>query len=310
MIEKSGIGSDSSVSNKRLFCKSAGNFLFNRFPVSEIMSERHDFDFDGDSVPKAYDSILVPVLFEAWAEMLLQRLPPQPDWSILDLATGTGIVAQKLAEKLGRTCSIIGTDVALEMLATARLRCQNVSDIVSFIESPASPLEFADNSIDAIYCQQGFQFFPDKRSAAQEMYRVLRTGGKVAVSTWSPLEQCVFFGLIDKALRRCQLDEIAETLSIPFNLMPEDQLHGHFAAAGFHSITLEKCEKNLVFSRGVEQAYETVHATPLAPKLRALPEEKLSQFREVMLSEFATVTTNGVTNGKMTALVLTAEKVS
>ena len=282
----------------------------NRFPVSENMSERHDFDFDGESVSEAYDSILVPVLFEPWAEMLLQRLPPQPGWSVLDLATGTGIVAHKLAEKLGRTGSIIGTDVAPGMLATARLRCQKVSETVSFIESPASPLEFAENSIDAIYCQQGFQFFPDKRSAAKEMFRVVRSGGKVAVSTWCPLDQCVFFGLIDKALRRCQLDEIAETLSIPFNLMPEVELLGHFAAAGFQSIPLEKCEKDLVFSRGVLQAYETVHATPLAPKLRALPEEKLTEFRDVMLSEFATVTTNGVTSGKMTALVLTAEKLS
>ena len=274
------------------------------------MSKRHDFDFDGESVPKAYDSILVPVIFEPWAEMLLERLPPQPEWSVLDLATGTGIVAHQLAEKIGRTGSIIGIDVAPEMLATARLRCQKASETVSFIESPASPPELTDNSIDAIYCQQGFQFFPDKRSAAQEMYRVLCSGGKVAVSTWCPLDQCVFFGLIDKALRRCKLDEIAETLSIPFNLMPEDELHGHFADAGFHSITLEKCEKDLVFSRGVDQAYETVHATPLAPKLRALPEEQLSQFREAMLSEFATVTTNGITSGKMTALVLTAAKIS
>ena len=274
------------------------------------MSERPDFDFDGESVPKAYDSILVPVLFEPWAEMLLEKLPPQPEWSVLDLATGTGIVAHKLAEKLEKTGSIIGTDVAPEMLATARKRCQQASVTVSFIESPASPREFADNSFDAIYCQQGFQFFPDKRSTAGEMYRVLRVGGKLAVSTWCPLGQCVFFGLIDKALRRCKLDEIAETLSMPFNLMPENELLGHFTAAGFQSITLETCEKDLVFSRGVDQAYETVHATPLAPKLRALPEEKLSQFREVMLSEFATVTTNGITKGKMTALVLTAEKLS
>jgi SAM-dependent methyltransferase len=274
------------------------------------MSKRQNFDFDGESVPKAYDSILVPVLFEPWAEMLLERLPPQPEWSVLDLATGTGIVAHKLAEKLSRTGSIIGTDVASEMLAVARQRCKKASDTVSFIESSAFPLEFADNSIDAIYCQQGFQFFPDKRSTAHEMYRILRSGGKVAVSTWCPLDQCEFFRLIENALRLCKLDEIAETLSIPFNLMPEDELHSHFAIAGFHSIMLEKCEKDLVFSRGVDQAYETVHATPLAPKLRALPEEKLSQFREVMLSEFATVTTNGETKGKMTALVLTAEKIS
>ncbi len=274
------------------------------------MSDRQDFDFDDDSVPRAYDSILVPLLFEPWAELLLKRLPPEPSWSVLDLATGTGIVAHKLTKKVGRPGSIIGTDVSPEMLAIARQRCNAASEIASFLESPASPLKLDDNTVDAIYCQQGFQFFPDKLSSAQEMYRVLRVGGKVAVSTWCPVDHCVFFAVICEALRRCEEDEIAKMMAVPFDFMPEDELLGHFKAAGFQRIYVDRCEKDLVFSGGVVQAYKTVYATPIAPKLRTLPEEKLSQFREVMLSELAKMTADDVTKGKMTSLVMTAEKVS
>lgn len=224
------------------------------------------------------------------------------------MATGTGIVAQKLVAKLEPPGSVTGADVSPEMLAIAKQRCHATPDIVSFIESPAHPLGLPDAAVDAIYCQQGFQFFPDKRSAAQEMHQVLRKGGKIAVTTWCPVDQCVFFGLICDVLRRCDESEIAEMMAVPFDFMPEDELLGHFPAAGFQEIAMETCEMDMVFNEGPQEAYETIYATPIAPKLRALPEEKQAQCRQVFLSALAALTTDGVTRAKMTSLVMTASK--
>ena len=97
-------------------------------------------------------------------------------------------------------------------------------------------------------------------------------------------------------------------MAVPFNFMPEEQLDRHFSTAGFRAIGVQTCEMDLVFCGGVEEAYETVYATPIGPKLRELPEERQTRCRGALLSELAGLTKNGQTRGKMASLVLTAEK--
>lgn len=234
------------------------------------MMLKQEFDFGGDSVSDAYDSVLVPLLFEPWADHMLQTLPPQRSWSVLDMATGTGIVAQKLARQLEGAGSVIGVDVSSEMLNVASRRCGPNATVVTFIESPAHPLRLNDNSVDAIYCQQGFQFFPAKSAAAKEMYRVLRTGGRIVISTWCPVDECEFFGLICKVLRRLGEDEVADLMSMPFDFMAEEDLVSCFSEAGFENLVVERCEKNLIFDGGIMHACQTVYSTPIAPRRSSL----------------------------------------
>jgi ubiquinone/menaquinone biosynthesis C-methylase UbiE len=119
--------------------------------------------FAGGSIAERYDEVLVPIMFGPWAETLLAKLPPEAGWDILDLATGTGIVASRIAPRLGRDGSLVAADLSADMLAMARARVGAVGakTRVDFVESSAHPLELADEAFDAIYCQQGFQFFPE-----------------------------------------------------------------------------------------------------------------------------------------------------
>ncbi len=271
------------------------------------MTAPHSFDFAGPSVSDAYDRVLVPLLFDPWAERLLEQLPPQPAWCVLDLATGTGIVAQRLAER-GAVQSVVGVDVSAEMLAQAKLRCAEHSKSVTFIESPAHPLNVADNRVDAVYCQQGFQFFPNKPAAAREMHRVLKPKGKVAVATWCPIEQCDFFGVICTVLRQCGEQQIAKVMAVPFDHLPEATLAASFTEAGFQSVEVETCAMQLVFPDGVEQALAAVFATPIGPRLRELPSDKQEHLRNLLRSELSKLMDGGTMAGKMTSLVLTAER--
>jgi ubiquinone/menaquinone biosynthesis C-methylase UbiE len=272
------------------------------------MNETREFSFGDDSVASAYDSSLVPVLFEPWAVQLIEEHRPWEGRRVLDLATGTGIVAQLLAGQVGPSGKVLGTDTNGKMLALARKRCGGLTPSVEFIECTAHPLEISSDSIDFVVCQQGFQFFPDKRAAAQEIYRVLCNGGKVISTTWRPVAECQFFGTICNALNAIGEPEISDMMRVPFDFMPESELTSHFESAGFANVQLRRQEQDLVIGGGVTHAFGVAYSTPIGPKLRALPDERQVQFQKTLTELLQELSDDGITMGRMVSNVLSAEK--
>jgi ubiquinone/menaquinone biosynthesis C-methylase UbiE len=245
---------------------------------------------------------------EPWANRLIEENRPWEGRRVLDLATGTGIVAQLLAGQVGSSGKVFGTDINGEMLSLARKRCAGVIPAEMFIECPANPLEISSNSIDFVVCQQGFQFFPDKKAAAQEIYRVLRDEGKIIATTWKPVSECQFFGKICDALEEIGEVEMSDMMRVPFDFMPESELITHFESAGFVNVSLSQQELDLLLDGVVKDGIEVAYSTPIAPKLRALPEEKQKQFRKSFKELLNELNDNGMTMGRMVSNVLSAEK--
>ncbi|MFC2103290.1 class I SAM-dependent methyltransferase [Bacteroidota bacterium] len=272
------------------------------------MSEKQEFSFGDNSVAKAYDNDLVRYLFEPWAAQLIEEHRPWEGRKVLDLATGTGIVAQLLADQVGPGGSVTGTDINSQMLELANKRCNGSTPAVKFIECPAHPLEISDNSIDIVVCQQGFQFFPDKLAAALEIYRVLHDGGKIIASTWQPVSDCEYFGAICDALNSIDEPELADMMRVPFDFMPGYELTEHFKAAGFVNVQLTQKEQELVIDGGLPVATKVAYSTPIGPKLRALTDARQDQFRKAF-TEHLHILCNGRNNmGRMVSNVLTADK--
>ena len=232
-------------------------------------------DFDSQSVALGYDRVLAPTLFEPWADRLIREHGPWKGQRVLDLATGTGVVAQRLAEA---GCDVVAADINAQMLARARERC---APTVRFVESAAHPLLLADGSVDVVVCQQGFQFFPDKMAAAREIQRVLCENGRIVVSTWRPVADCRIFGALCDALDSIGEPDIAAKMRIPFDHLRPEELHAPFAAAGFANMDLRRKELELTFPGGVAQAIEFAYATPIGPLLHALPAGRQARFREL-----------------------------
>jgi ubiquinone/menaquinone biosynthesis C-methylase UbiE len=272
------------------------------------MNENQNFSFGDNSVATAYDNVLVPILFEPWAVRLIEDYQPWEGRRVLDLATGTGIVAQLLAEQVGPGGNIFGTDTNGEMLALARKRCDGLTPAVEFIECPAHPLEISSNSIDVVVCQQGFQFFPDRRAAVQEINRILCAGGKLIVTTWRPVAECQFFGAICNALDTMREFEISEMMRIPFDIMPESELISHFESTGFTNVRLTQQEQDLMIGGGISHAVEVAYSTPIGQKLRTLPDERQVQFRNTLTELLQNLSDDGITMGRMVTNVLLAEK--
>lgn len=272
------------------------------------MPSPHEFDFGSSSVAAAYDTVLVPAIFEPWAESLLAGLSNWDGCTVLDLATGTGIVAQLAAGRVGPNGRVIGTDLNTEMLAQARRRYAKTTPAIEFSEAAGPTLAAADESIDFVLCQQGFQFFPDLAETAREIHRVLRPGGRLAASTWAPADECAFFGWICQSLAEIGAVEIEAVMRLPFDHMPPDKLRAPFIDAGFANASVERQSIPLMMPGGAHAVLKAVYATPIGPPLEDLPAPKRDAFDAAFLRIAESEQVNESTLGNLTAHVLRASK--
>ena len=139
------------------------------------------------SIPEDYDRHLGPVLFDKYASDLAARLNLRQSAAVLELACGTGIVTRRLRDRLGPTARLVSTDLNEAMLDYAA-RKLGPEAAVEWQRADASDLPFDDQSFDAVVCQFGLMFFPDKARAVCETYRVLKSGGTFIFSVWDAIE--------------------------------------------------------------------------------------------------------------------------
>lgn len=142
-------------------------------------------------LPRHYDLLSSALSFgqdPRWRRALVRALAPAPGARVLDVATGTGMVA---AELLARTdCSVLGIDQSPQMLAAARRRFAGNAR-VELLEGEAEALPFADHSFDALTFTYLLRYVDDPAATMRELARVVRPGGRVAslefcVPPWRP----------------------------------------------------------------------------------------------------------------------------
>ena len=114
-------------------------------------------------------------------EHCVLRLAPQPGERILDLATGTGWTSRALAR---RGAKVIGADIAADLLAAAAERAKAERLDIEYRIGDAENLPFADGAFDAVVSTCGVMFASRPQAAAEQLARVCRKGGRIALTTW------------------------------------------------------------------------------------------------------------------------------
>ena len=272
------------------------------------MTTEPDFDFGKGSVAQSYDDVLVPLIFRPWGEWLLDEHGPWGGRTVLDLATGTGVVARLLADRVGSDGQVIAADINPQMLHVARDHCAGSGERVRFVESSAHPLELDSGTVDAVICQQGFQFFPERAQSAVEILRVLRDEGVALVSTWCSVAECKAFGAICGALDAIGETDLANMMRRPFDHMPEDELQAHFEEAGFGSVELQRHEALMTCDGGPKSAIELALATPIGPQLRELASSLFDGFTEELSARASELSRGESHLGKLVSNVIVARK--
>jgi SAM-dependent methyltransferase len=150
------------------------------------------------SIPKVYDTYLVPLIFEPYAVDLANRLRSRSLSRVLEIAAGTGVVTRALASALPESVAIVATDLNQAMVDHAA--AVGTKHAVEWRQADAMQLPFADGTFDAVVCQFGVMFFPDKSKAFAEARRVLRPGGVYIFNVWDRIEENEFADVVTTAL--------------------------------------------------------------------------------------------------------------
>jgi ubiquinone/menaquinone biosynthesis C-methylase UbiE len=116
---------------------------------------------------------------------LVARLGPQPGERWLDVATGTGAVALRAARA---GAEVTGLDISDSLLEQARAKAEHDRLEIAFELGDAQRLPYDGSSFDVVSSSFGVIFAPDASTAARELGRVVRAGGRLGLTTWCPNE--------------------------------------------------------------------------------------------------------------------------
>lgn len=222
------------------------------------------------SAPESYEKYQVPSIFEPLARIFLEQIPLQPGQRILDVACGTGIVARQAASIVGAAGHIVGVDLNAGMLEMARKHAPVNGTPIEWRQGDAVSLPCPDAAFDAVLCQQGLQYFPDKVGALREMYRVLAPGGLLGISVWRAIEHSPCHLAIAKALNRYVSAKAAQTIRAVFSLGEADALRAVITDAGFREIDLRSATVMRRLLPPEESIPGLLESTPVGPEFTAL----------------------------------------
>ncbi|MEU5975600.1 class I SAM-dependent methyltransferase [Streptomyces sp. NPDC047315] len=188
----------------------------------------------GDA-PDRYDRYVAPVM-GPFVEALLDVAGLRPGLALIDVACGTGFVARGAAVRMaGWGSRVVGVDLVPGMLRTAAARAADDGVVVEWQEAEAGDLPYAGGAFDVALCQQGVQFFPDRGAAVAEFVRVLRPGGRVAVTAWVEAARSPFFAAQQQAYEEVGGVELGEWCGSAFGCSA-DELTGLFGAYGLRDV--------------------------------------------------------------------------
>jgi len=236
--------------------------------------DRRTTAFVASSVPESYQRRLAPVLFAPWAEVLIDAVGVGLGHEVLDVASGTGVVARLAAARAGTAGRVVASDVSGAMLAhAATVPSPAGAAPIEYLEASVTELPLDDGSFDVVLCQQGMPFFTDRPAAAAEMLRVLRPGGALGLSVWvagRPLEP--FDQYVEALVEAGVEPPFPGAFDRETFKMAEEEVRMVLEGAGLASVDVCTIEHEVVWP-DAESATLGILGTPFAPLLDQLPPE-------------------------------------
>lgn len=190
------------------------------------------------NAPQIYQDVLVPAWFDRWAKAMIDLVPLEPGQRVLDVACGTGVVARRARPKVGPGGQVEGLDINTSMLAMARDLSADFD--IAWIESDVSQIPRPNQHYDLVLCQHGYHYFPDKAAALGEIARVLRPGGRLAVSIWDGHND--YTNALCDALGRHLSADIAAKQREQRTTPPTSELADELRAGGFSDVEIVRQE--------------------------------------------------------------------
>jgi ubiquinone/menaquinone biosynthesis C-methylase UbiE len=258
------------------------------------------------SIPEIYDSYLVPLIFEAYASDLARRVVEGSAARVLETAAGSGVVTRALAPLLDKSARYIVSDLNQPMLERAASR-QDADERIAWQQADALDLPFQDHSFDAVCCQFGAMFFPDRIAGYRETRRVLKPSGRFLFNVWDRIEENDFACIVTDAVGAVFPSDPPRFLArTPHGYHDVAQIEAELRAAGFSAIEVMTVEERSNAASARDPAIAYCQGTPLRNEIEARDPNALETVTERAAKAIAKAYGDGPVSGKIQGHVIVA----
>lgn len=257
------------------------------------------------SIPEIYDRFLVPLIFEPYARDLADRVARADPRNVLETAAGTGVLTRAMASRLPAQTRIVATDLNQPMLNQAATRQSR--DRIEWKQADALALPFEDQSFDAVACQFGAMFFPDKVQGYKEARRVLKPGGHFCFNVWDRISANEFADVVTQALAELFPSDPPRFMArTPHGYHDTDQIRAELRTAGFGDVAVDAVDAISKASSPREAAIAYCQGTPLRAEIEARDASRLEEATNRATEALARRFGKGAIEGRIRAFAITA----
>jgi O-methyltransferase / aklanonic acid methyltransferase len=219
----------------------------------------------------AIDYDASPGCFAHFGRRLVTAAEIQPGERVLDAASGRGAVLFACAEKVAETGEVVGVDLADEMVRATNEEASRRGMSARVQVMDAEHLDFPDASFDRVLCGFGIMFFPNQMRALGEFRRVMKSGGRLAVSTWRVAQT----GEIEDAMAELGMQRAKQ----PGWITEADKLSKLLAGAGFTDVSVRADSHSLRYA-DVEEYWRQARGTGMRRVLDELSTRDSKRLRD------------------------------
>jgi SAM-dependent methyltransferase len=222
-------------------------------------------------------------------EWLISELSPNPGETMLELGAGTGDTGFSAAVILGERGRLISSDFSPAMVEVARRRGAQLGlGNVKYRVIDAERIELGDDSVDGVLCQSGYMLLADPAAALAETRRVLRSGGRLALSVWGAPERNPWASFGGRLLvERGHFPPPEPGAPGVFSMASEERTRALLDGARFTDVRTEEVPVSFAF-HDVDDYVRWVMEVggPFAIVVRGLPEDERRAVKELLAAAF------------------------
>ena len=260
------------------------------------------------SIPEIYDRLMVPMIFAPYADDLANRLAFWGPKDILETAAGTGALTRAIGAALGSDVRLVATDLNQPMLDRASAALE-LPQRITLQQADALALPFPDQSFDAVVCQFGAMFFPDKLAGYREARRVLKPGGHFLFNVWDRIEENAFTNVVSQALAKSFPDDPPTFMKrVPHGYHDMDLITRELTQAGFQWVGGGTVPNISKAATAHDAAVAFCQGTPLRNEIVARDASCLEEVTTVVTDALEQTFGSGAIGAPMQAHVFTARR--
>jgi len=246
------------------------------------------------------------MIFDPYADDMVSRVAARKPTSIHEIASGTGVLTRRISQAMPDSVRIVATDLNPGMLAVARNL--GTAREVEWQRADAADLPFPDASFDAVVCQFGVMFFPDRIQAFSEARRVLKPWGSFLFSTWDRIENNEFAAVAETVLQEFFPEDAPWFFSrTPHGYFDPPSIRRDLESAGFESqIEIETIERSSLCESAEMAAIAYCQGTPMRGEIEKRGPGRLGEATAAVAAALETRYGPGAIEGRIVAHVVVA----